>query len=105
MPSRLITPDEQEKSKLKFKNNIAGIHKISPKSNKFRVLVSYKALDEELQQIVEKVPDTYLWSLNGSFYVDSKETLDKAKLLIKNIISKTENNIDQPDLQEQKIRI
>ncbi|MEI8389581.1 MAG: AAA family ATPase [bacterium] len=79
---------------LKTKNNIAEVHKISDKSKQFRVLVSYDKLDEELKNITEKVPDSYQWTLNGSFYVNSEETLEQAKELIAKVINKTENDFN-----------
>lgn len=59
---------------LKKDKNIAEIHHIQ--ANKFRVMTQYDTLPESLKMHLKRIPDSYLWSLNGEIYVDSREKLD-----------------------------
>ena len=59
---------------VKRDKNIAEIHHIQ--ANKFRVMTQYDTLPESLKMHLKRIPDSYLWSLNGEIYVDSREKLD-----------------------------
>ena len=59
---------------VKKDKNVAEIHHIQ--ANKFRVMTQYDTLPESLKMHLKRIPDSYLWSLNGEIYVDSREKLD-----------------------------
>lgn len=81
---------------LKLTKNIAEIHRVGKRSNKFRIIVNFDELDLEYQTNVKRVPDSYNWTnLNGEFWIDSEETYEEAKKIINNILEKQSLYINQ----------
>lgn len=92
--------ETNEYTAFKTKRNIAEIHKInSEKSKRFLIVVSFKALPEDLQKLVERVPSSYKWTnLDAKFYINSQDTLEQAKKLIEAGIKYT-NSSNQPIIE------
>lgn len=72
---------------IKNENNIAEVHRINSKNTKFRVIINYDKLPENLRGNCKRVPDSYGWTLNGECWVTSRNSLD-------DVIRKIDSTLD-----------
>ena len=72
---------------IKNENNIAEVHRINSKNTKFRVIINYDKLPENLRGNCKRVPDSYGWTLNGECWVTSRDSLD-------DVIRKIDSTLD-----------
>jgi len=86
---------------LKIVKNIAEIHRVGKRSDKFRIVINFEELDEVYQTNVKRVPDSYKWTnLNGEFWIDSESTCKEAQDKINNILEKNSFYINKEKLKE-----
>ena len=72
---------------IKNEKNIAEVHRVNSKNTKFRVIVNYDKLTENLRDNCKRVPDSYGWTLNGECWVTSRSSL-------KDVIRKIDSTLD-----------
>ena len=60
----------------KNEKNIAEVHRVNSKNTKFRVIINYDKLPENMRDNCKRVPDSYDWTLNGECWVTSRNSLD-----------------------------
>ena len=65
---------------VKLIKNIAEIHNV--KNAKFRMIIKYDDLAEQLKKDVKKLPETYRWTLDGEMYIKNERSLEKAKEIL-----------------------
>ncbi len=77
-----LTLDDNPKEyiALKLTKNIAEIHNV--KNAKFRMVINYNDLSEQLKKDVKKLPETYRWTLDGEIYIKNERSLKKAKEIL-----------------------
>lgn len=80
-----INESPKEYIALQITNNIAEIHNV--KNAKFRMIVKYSDLSEELKKDVKRLPNTYRWTLDGEIYIKNKQGLEKAKKILKHFVN------------------
>jgi len=79
---------------IKLNSNIAEVHKIGSKSNKFKVVIDYDKLPENMTNNCRRVPDSYQWTLNGECIIDSRDTLSDVIEKIDYILGNSDDDID-----------
>lgn len=86
-----LTLDDNPKEyiALKLTKNIAEIHNV--KNAKFRMVINYNDLSEQLKKDVKKLPETYRWTLDGEIYIKNERSLKKAKEILYYLANKQNN--------------
>lgn len=92
-----INESPKEYIALRFVNNIAEIHNV--KNAKFRMIVKYSDLSEELKKYVKRLPSTYRWTLDGEIYIKNKQSLEKAKEILKHFMN-LQNSVENINSQQ-----
>ena len=81
---------------VKLTKNIAEIHNV--KNAKFRMIIKYDDLAEQLKKDVKKLPETYRWTLDGEMYIKNERSLEKAKEILYYLANK--QNVTSTDNEE-----
>lgn len=74
------------------KKNIAEIHYIEKFKDEFKIVLNYEKLNDVYKASVERVPDSWGWTLNGIFRINSVDSYKTAIGMIDYILN---NNIKQ----------
>lgn len=74
------------------KKNIAEIHYIEKFKDEFKIVLNYEKLNDAYKASVERVPDSWGWTLNGIFRINSVDSYKTAIEMIDYILN---NNIKQ----------
>lgn len=74
------------------KKNIAEIHYIEKFKDEFKIVLNYETLNDVYKASVERVPDSWGWTLNGIFRINSVDSYKTAIGMIDYILN---NNIKQ----------
>lgn len=72
----IIDDTPNDYTAIKSEKNIAEVHRVNSKNTKFRVIVNYDKLPENMRDNCKRVPDSYGWTLNGECWVTSRNSLD-----------------------------
>lgn len=72
------------------KKNIAEIHYIEKFKDEFKIVLNYEKLNDAYKASVERVPDSWGWTLNGIFRINSVDSYKTAIEMIDYILN---NNI------------
>lgn len=72
----IIDDTPNDYTAIKSEKNIAEVHRVNSKNTKFRVIINYDKLPENMRDNCKRVPDSYGWTLNGECWVTSRNSLD-----------------------------
>lgn len=72
----IIDDTPNDYTAIKREKNIAEVHRVNSKNTKFRVIINYDKLPENMRDNCKRVPDSYGWTLNGECWVTSRNSLD-----------------------------
>lgn len=72
----IIDDTPNDYTAIKSEKNIAEVHRVNSKNTKFRVIINYDKLPENIRDNCKRVPDSYGWTLNGECWVTSRNSLD-----------------------------
>lgn len=70
------------------KKNVVEIHYLKKNKDEFKIVLNYEKLNRNYQEIVERVPDSWGWTLNGIYLINSVNTYKTAIKMIDSIIDK-----------------